>query len=144
VPTPDLTATRRQVTKACIGALGAGCLVACSGSSATDAAPTPESKAKGKPLSALSDIPVGGAVSVNGPDGTPMILAQPTPGEVVAFSGVCTHAGCTVAPAGELVLTCPCHGSTFDAATGKSLTGPASAALPRVPVTVKGETIVVD
>lgn len=53
-----------------------------------------------------------------------MIVAQPRSGHVVAFSAVCTHRGCTVAP-GEDALECPCHGSTYDLATGENTGGPA-------------------
>ena len=63
---------------------------------------------------------------------------------IVAYSKVCTHAGCAVAlyrkpkypplqprPA----LVCPCHYSTFDPArAGKVLFGPAGRALPQLPL----------
>lgn len=45
-----------------------------------------------------------------------------------AMSGVCTHAGCTVAFNGNDKFNCPCHGSSF-ASTGAVLTGPAGAPL---------------
>ena len=65
---------------------------------------------------------------------------------IVAYSKVCTHAGCAVAlyrkpkfpplqprPA----LVCPCHYSTFDPArAGKVLFGPAGRALPQLPLMV--------
>lgn len=53
----------------------------------------------------------------------------------MAFSAICTHLGCTVAPAGNR-LDCPCHGSVFDAFTGKNLSGPAPRPLPGVVVHV--------
>jgi len=90
-----------------------------------------------KPLARLADVPVGGAVSATGPDGGPVIVAQPTAGQVVAFSAICTHKACTVAPAGKQ-LHCPCHGSVYDAATGKNLSGPAPRPLRPVSVRVAG------
>lgn len=61
---------------------------------------------------------------------------------MVAFTAICTHMGGTVAPATGLQLKCPCHGSTYDAATGKNTGGPAPAPLAAVPVTVEGYSIV--
>ena len=45
--------------------------------------------------------------------------------QVVAFSTVCTHAGCRIGKTNGDTLQCSCHGSRFDAATGKALKGPA-------------------
>ena len=44
---------------------------------------------------------------------------------VRAFSTSCTHAGCRIGKGTETVLQCNCHGSQFEAATGKPLRGPA-------------------
>ena len=44
---------------------------------------------------------------------------------VVAYSTVCTHAGCRIGKTNGNFLQCSCHGSRFDAATGKALKGPA-------------------
>lgn len=68
------------------------------------------------------------------------------PGGIVAYSKICTHAGCAislyrtplfdeVAPATALV--CPCHYSTFDPARGGAVTfGPAGRRLPQLPLAV--------
>ena len=92
-------------------------------------------------LAKVSDVPVGGAVSATGADGKPVIVAQPSPGDVVAFSAICTHAGCTVAPAGR-ILRCPCPGSTYDLATGDNTGGPAPAPLTRLTVRISGGAVV--
>ena len=104
-------------------ALAGGVLVACS--------PSPQgggggggSAAPDGGLVALDDVPVGGAVSATAADGTPVIIAQPTAGEVVAFSAICTHLGCTVRPDDDR-LVCPCHGSEFETLTGRNVAGPA-------------------
>jgi ubiquinol-cytochrome c reductase iron-sulfur subunit len=60
----------------------------------------------------------------------------------LAYSKVCTHAGCPVglyrATAHELF--CPCHQSTFDVLRdGKVLFGPADRALPQLPIAVRAD-----
>jgi ubiquinol-cytochrome c reductase iron-sulfur subunit len=56
---------------------------------------------------------------------------------LVAYSKICTHAGCPVALFRERdnSLYCPCHQSTFDVARGCTPTfGPAARALPQLPL----------
>jgi ubiquinol-cytochrome c reductase iron-sulfur subunit len=68
------------------------------------------------------------------PDG----LAQSANG-YIAYSKVCTHAGCPVAlyRAGAKQLMCPCHQSVFDVVRdGEVVFGPADHALPRLPIEV--------
>ncbi len=96
--------------------------------------------APGEEVAALADIPVGGSTSAMIGD-EPVLLAQPTAGEVVAFSAICTHQQCVVAAAGER-FECPCHGSAYDAATGEVLNGPALRPLSPIPVTVDGDRVV--
>ncbi len=66
-------------------------------------------------------------------------------GDVVAYSKICTHAGCPVAlfRERENALFCPCHQSTFDANRGAVVTfGPAERALPQLPLGIEnGELI---
>ena len=55
----------------------------------------------------------------------------------VAYSKVCTHAGCPVGlfRAGTNELICPCHQSTFDVLDGARPTfGPAARPLPQLPI----------
>jgi ubiquinol-cytochrome c reductase iron-sulfur subunit len=71
------------------------------------------------------------------------------PQGILAYSKICTHAGCAVSmfryplfspKTPRPALVCPCHYSTFDpAAGGKVLFGPAGRPLPQLPVTVDGE-----
>lgn len=57
----------------------------------------------------------------------------------LAYSRVCTHAGCPVAlyRAPDRQLLCPCHQSLFNVlADGSVVSGPADRALPRLPIVV--------
>lgn len=101
----------------------------------TDGATAPPLEEEREGLVALDEVPVGGAVVVED-EGRPVVVAQPKAGEVVAFSAVCTHRGCTVGVQ-ERILRCPCHGSTFDPATGDNTGGPAPEPLPEVAVRVE-------
>ena len=61
---------------------------------------------------------------------------------LVAYSKVCTHAGCPVGlyqtQTGHLL--CPCHQSTFDALNGaKPIFGPATRSLPQLPLDVNAQ-----
>jgi Rieske Fe-S protein len=105
-----------------------------------DPSAAPDAPALGDDIAALADVPVGGSIdaSING---EPALIAQPTAGQVVAFSAICTHQQCVVAAAGT-EFHCPCHGSMFDAATGDVLQGPALEPLSPIQVAVSGDRIV--
>jgi Rieske Fe-S protein len=152
--------TRRVVAATAFGALAAGALAACGGG-ADDPVPTTQPSANGGGSSAgsgaggsatggggsgdviakVADIPVGGAINGQTPDGTKVILSQPSAGKVVAFDARCPHQGCTVAPSGDKLL-CPCHGSSFKTDDGSVITGPATSGLSEVTVSVDGEDVV--
>jgi ubiquinol-cytochrome c reductase iron-sulfur subunit len=64
------------------------------------------------------------------------------PGDVVAFSKICTHAGCPVGlyRADSKELYCPCHQSVFEVLDGaKPAAGPATMPLPQLPLDVDAE-----
>ena len=114
----------------------------------------------GKPIKA-EDVPVGTLVTVFPEGNTEAADAQtllirlaegdyhPRPGreswavnQIVAFSKLCTHAGCPVGlyEPDTHRLYCPCHQSTFDvldAAEPKS--GPATRPLPQLPLAVDAD-----
>lgn len=130
---------RRAVITGALAVAGGATLVACASGSTDTSAGSASSSATasgdggtGAVIVKLADVPVGSAVSAK-LDGKKIIVAQPTKGDVVAFSAICTHMGCPVQPAGKK-LNCPCHGSVYDAATGKNLSGPAPSPLPAVAV----------
>ena len=78
------------------------------------------------------DLPAGRDPRMWAPDG------------IVAYSKICTHAGCAIAlyraplyepTSARPALICPCHYSTFDPATGAGvLFGPAGRPLPQLPL----------
>lgn len=114
-----------------LGVASLGALAACGAGGGSTTART--ASADGS-LAALADVPVGGAISVVGPDGAELLLTQAAEGTVVGLSAVCTHQGCTVLPEDDR-LVCPCHGSVF-ALDGSNVSGQASEPLPPVEVVV--------
>lgn len=102
------------------------------------------------------DLPIGGVLTVfpNGDDTDPnsaalLIRVEPdllklpgdraawAPDGFVAYSKVCTHAGCPVGlyRSSEHTLICPCHQSEFDVLDGaRPISGPAARALPQLPI----------
>ena len=65
-----------------------------------------------------------------------------SPHECVAYSKICTHAGCPVGLylASKQQLLCPCHQSVFDVAAGANpISGPADRALPQLPLEIASD-----
>ncbi|WLQ67903.1 Rieske (2Fe-2S) protein [Streptomyces sp. NBC_01201] len=130
-----------------VGAAGlAAALTACgSGSKDSGGSDTVEpagegggSANAGAPLTATADIPEGGGVVFADQE---VVVTQPKAGEFKAFSSKCTHQGCAVKGIADGVITCPCHNSTFDAATGEVTGGPATRPLPEKQIRVEGGSI---
>jgi ubiquinol-cytochrome c reductase iron-sulfur subunit len=111
------------------------------------------------------DIPVNGIITVF-PEGhiddalSPTLLinlgdapfkVQPSRvgwniGGLVAFSKICTHAGCPASlyNVNSYQLVCPCHQSTFDVLLDcKPVFGPASRSLPQLPIGTNGDGYVI-
>ncbi len=113
----------------------------------------------------LVDIPVGGTLTVwpegheDAADSSALLIRvedeslfrqqvrRPwTLGPVVAYSKLCTHTGCPVGlyQAEEHLLLCPCHQSTFEVLAGaRPIFGPATRALPQLPLGVDAEGFLV-
>lgn len=72
----------------------------------------------------------------------PLYLRRLGNGDYRAFLMLCTHKGCTVKPAGA-ILICPCHGSEFSG-EGVVLKGPATETLAEYPVTVDSDNIYIE
>lgn len=115
--------------------------------------------ANGRPIRP-EDIPRGGVSTVWPADNVGYEIAaalvlrptvEPEPptnldwvvdGNLLAYSKICTHAGCPVALFRETdeALFCPCHQSTFDVTAGARPTfGPAARSLPQLPLGVDDE-----
>ncbi|MEW5798406.1 MAG: Rieske 2Fe-2S domain-containing protein [Bacteroidota bacterium] len=76
---------------------------------------------------------VGGAVkkrisSVNG--GNVIIVVRTGDASFIALSAICTHQGSEVGLPEKNVITCPNHGSRFNATNGSVVNGPATSPLP--------------
>src|SRR4029077_11690133 len=103
------------------------------------------------PLGALVTIFPAGAVGLADSQAVlvhvdPTLLQLPpqqlswAPDGFVAYSKICTHAGCPVGLYREQdhVLICPCHQSTFDVLAGAVPTfGPAARPLPQLPISLQ-------
>ena len=100
----------------------------------------------GTAIGAVSAVPVGQARSFTDPaTGYPAWLVHPSGNTFVAFSAVCTHAGCPVQYDPSTVeFVCPCHGGVYDARTGQVRSGPPPAPLQRIPLTVADGQLRVD
>jgi ubiquinol-cytochrome c reductase iron-sulfur subunit len=117
----------------------------------------------GRPVR-VADVPVGGLVTVF-PEGSPgsadgqavLVRVEPelirpmrgredwSPEGFLAYSKICTHAGCPVglyqAQAHELL--CPCHQSSFAVLDqARPVFGPAAAPLPQLPLRIDGAFLV--
>lgn len=86
-------------------------------------------------LGAADAVPVGGAKLYRDDK---VVVSQPAKGAFRAFSAVCTHQGCVVDSVKGTTVSCPCHGSEFDAETGAVVQGPATRPLPALAITETG------
>jgi Rieske Fe-S protein len=146
--------TRRHVLAlgAVVGAGGA-LVAACGGgtssagsSSSGSASSTPSTSsssgspsASAGPLVATAQVPVGGGVVL---DPQKIVVTQPAKGTFKAFTAICTHNACTVGGVKNNVISCPCHGSAYNAADGTVINGPATRPLKAIPITVQGGQVV--
>ncbi|MGW3337509.1 Rieske (2Fe-2S) protein [Streptomyces seoulensis] len=71
-----------------------------------------------------------------------VVVSRDAAGGLKAYSLVCTHAGCVINKLRGTTLVCPCHGSEFDAVTGKVVQAPATEPLAELPVKVSDGRIV--
>jgi Rieske Fe-S protein len=93
----------------------------------------------GQFLAHLSQVPGGGGGLILARD--KVVLVRGEDGTVHGLSAVCTHQGCTVGSIQTGIITCPCHGSEFNAQTGAVIQGPATRPLPAVSVVVRRQSV---
>jgi nitrite reductase/ring-hydroxylating ferredoxin subunit len=93
---------------------------------------------QGEQLVSVSDVPVEGGVVIDEP---PVVVVQPSEGDIKAFSAVCPHQGCLMSSVEANEIFCPCHGSLFSAEDGAVLAGPANSGLPPVTVRVQDDAV---
>jgi thiosulfate dehydrogenase [quinone] large subunit len=80
-------------------------------------APTASPTIAGRRIANINQLPVGQAVGFTAPGVGPAALVRLANDTVVAYSRVCTHAGCLVGyDTSSRLLVCPCHGAEFDPA----------------------------
>ncbi|QFZ77000.1 Rieske 2Fe-2S domain-containing protein [Streptomyces fagopyri] len=127
---------RRTVLRGAALAPVAGiALTACSGGGGG----TPATPTAPVDLGAESEIAKGGAKLYRDRN---VVVSRAGDGSLRAFSTICTHAGCAIDRLRGTTLVCPCHGSEFDATSGKVLRAPATAPLKELPVEAKDGKIV--
>ncbi len=89
-----------------------------------------------------SNIPLNQSLALNDPTYGPVILIHLDNGKFVAFSSICTHAGCQVQfdpSMGDIV--CPCHGAVYDPNNNAQVIGgPAPYPLQNIPVQYNAST----
>jgi Rieske Fe-S protein len=124
----------------------AGLLAACGGDetlsgSGTSTTPTAKPPATAGALSVLaqkSDIAVGGGKIIRDQR---VVVTQPTAGQFVGFSAICTHQGCVLAKVSDGTIICGCHGAAYSITDGSVTKGPATKPLPRTEIKVEGDDI---
>ena len=89
-------------------------------------------------LVATSQVPDGGGKII---DAKRIVITQPQSGSFMAFSVICTHAGCFVNSVSNGTINCPCHGSKFSITDGSVVRGPATRPLPPIAINVEGTSI---
>ncbi|WP_104111619.1 MULTISPECIES: Rieske (2Fe-2S) protein [unclassified Arthrobacter] len=147
--TVEPSLTRRSALRATTAASGAACALALAGCAPAGNAAAGKGKTSdaiptgGTPhqVGKLADLPVGGTAGATAGD-VEVVLFRQDETTVLAYTDICTHAGCKVAPHGE-DFKCPCHGSVFKGSDGTVVSGPAKAALPRFAAAIDGEWITV-
>jgi len=131
-PVPSRRTVLRGAALTPVAGLG---LTACSGGgSATSATPTAPVD-----LGAEGEIAKGSAKLYRDSN---VVVSRAADGTLKAYSTICTHAQCPINKLDGTTLVCPCHGSQFDATTGKVLQSPATEPLTELKVTAENGRIV--
>jgi thiosulfate dehydrogenase (quinone) large subunit len=133
--------TRRAFVAVGLGAAGALTLIAAAGASlARGSYKRPAAAPGGVEIPGAAELAPGEALTYHAASGEPDILIRADDGSYVAFSALCTHAGCEVLYR-EGELRCPCHGGIFNAQTGAVEGGPPPTPLPARPIVERNGSV---
>ncbi|MFF9766655.1 Rieske (2Fe-2S) protein [Streptomyces sp. NPDC014636] len=131
------SASRRTVLRGAAAAPVAGLgLAACAAPDGSPAAATPTAPVD---LGKESEVAKGGAKLYRDHN---VVVSRDEDGTLKAYSTICTHAGCPINKLQGTTLICPCHGSEFDAVTGKVVQAPATEPLAALAVKTANGRIV--
>jgi len=95
-----------------------------------------------QPIANSSTLPPDQSLIYNDPSLGPIILIHLDNGEFVAYSAICTHAGCQVQFDPSLKdIVCPCHGAVYDPYhNAEVIGGPAPSPLQNIPIQYNSAT----
>lgn len=90
----------------------------------------------GRLIANAANVPPGQSLTLNDPSLGPLVVIHLDNGLFVAFSSICTHAGCQVQFDPSVKnLVCPCHGAVYDPSNNAQvLGGPAPYPLQKIPI----------
>ncbi|HUO43239.1 MAG TPA: Rieske 2Fe-2S domain-containing protein [Methylomirabilota bacterium] len=106
---------------------------------ATTPAPTTYT---GQPVANAANIPLNQSLTLNDPTLGPIVLIHLDNGQFVAYSAICTHAGCEVQfdPSAK-DIACPCHGAVYNPYNNAQVVGgPAPYPLQKIPIQYDAST----
>jgi cytochrome b6-f complex iron-sulfur subunit len=133
---------RRSFLKAVLAFLGATSVASFVYPLSRYLAPPASTESSKTIVIAKREIPLGDAMEIVFNGIPAVILNRPGKG-LIAVSRVCTHLGCLVQYDKENKrLLCPCHAGVYDL-EGNIVSGPPPKPLPKLPLRVEGETIVI-
>lgn len=93
-------------------------------------------------IAAAADVPDGGGLIAGNPaTSKPLVLVR-TGETIKAYDATCPHQGTAVSPPENGVITCPNHGSQFNASDGAVTKGPATTGLPEIAVKVEAGQVI--
>jgi len=134
----DELVSRRHLLRWAVWASGA--LFAATGALAGLSYVRERSRGSKQAIVAAAAVPPGGVHYFNYPTSDDQaLLLRLAGGQLVAYSGKCTHLACAVYwDAKDGKLRCPCHNGQFAPETGDPIAGPPSRPLPRITLQEEG------
>ncbi|NJD57074.1 MAG: Rieske 2Fe-2S domain-containing protein [Nitrospirae bacterium] len=133
---------RRNFLKALMGVFGTVSVASFAYPLIRYLAPSGSAADQKKIVLSKQEIPIGGSKVIVFHERPAIVINRPDKGFIV-LSKVCTHLGCLVEYAKDRnVLVCPCHAGTFDL-EGNVISGPPPKPLPKLPLRVEGEQIII-